>query len=237
MLSIEEKAEQTLRVTREYCTWSFVLPAIEVSELRVYSTNNVRCATVANPKDRQIFSVVPGTYFLYADTYAGSVELGPFEIPEGGLWMDELDISGASTLGGVVIDGKGNPLAGVPVHATAESGYSPQSAVTNSDGAFRFSGVPPGEYHVRCEVGRFTGGLASDCSVSTFIGCGASVTNLRIRIVSEGVTVHFHSDNNELLQGRAFVLSGDDYGYEDGVSNYPSLRGRSTRAGWHGIPD
>ena len=76
--------------------------------------------------------------------------------------LSALGQSGTSTIRGTVTDPQGNVVAGASVTlSSAEKSFS-RSAVTNSEGGYTFSLVPPGAYMLQAEAKGFKKVVVSD---------------------------------------------------------------------------
>ena len=97
----------------------------------------------------------------------------------------------AQTTGGIlgkVTDTSGAALPGVTVEAKSRALQGTRTAVSESDGAYRFALLPPGEYAVRLQSQRLRAGDAHNVVVALGKDSTLDVT-LRLASVTEEVTV------------------------------------------------
>src|SRR6185312_2889325 len=91
-------------------------------------------------------------------------------------------------INGKVTDASGAVLPGVSVSISSPSMQGTRSDVTNADGIYRFSAIPPGEYKVTYELGGFETQIREGLRVG--LGFTATVNvELRVARLSESVTV------------------------------------------------
>jgi hypothetical protein len=91
-------------------------------------------------------------------------------------------------INGKVTDASGAVLPGVTISITSPSMQGTRTDVTNADGIYRFSAIPPGEYKVTYELGGFETQIREGLRVG--LGFTATVNvELRVARLSESVTV------------------------------------------------
>jgi hypothetical protein len=98
---------------------------------------------------------------------------------------------GASATGSIqghVHDTSGAPVPGVTVTATGSSMIGAQTVVTNSDGVYRFPGLPAGTYRVSFEMSGFGTRVRENIRVGIGFTAGIDVA-LSVKQMEESVTV------------------------------------------------
>ena len=89
---------------------------------------------------------------------------------------------------GVVIDEERLPLPGVTVTLTSPNLIGTRSAVTDTEGKYRFPSLPPGVYTVKAELPGFATTVRENIRVSTTVRLTVDVT-LKAATLEEEVTV------------------------------------------------
>jgi len=105
---------------------------------------------------------------------------------------------------GVVKDSSGAVLPGVTVEARSPSAVGVSSAVTDSNGNYRFPALPPGTYEVSASLQSFVPVKVSDAVVTLGKQLTIDLT-LKLAGVSESVTVTGESPLIDVKQNAAFA--------------------------------
>ena len=108
------------------------------------------------------------------------------------------------SIAGRVVDGAGLPFTGVTVEATSPSLQGTRTAQTDTAGAFRFPGVPPGTYLVR---GRMPSFLTTERTATVALGATATVDLVMQPSAEEQVVV---SGEAPLIDGTS-TTTGTSY--------------------------
>jgi EmrB/QacA subfamily drug resistance transporter len=117
--------------------------------------------------------VAPGTYILIVSArdrqpFAASVLVGARDVAQD-VVLDGGAAGPSGEVGGVILSPQGTPLVGMTATATDEFGEVVASAVTDGSGAYRFTGLPDGQYTVVA-----AGHLPATVTVQ--VGAGAPTT-------------------------------------------------------------
>jgi outer membrane receptor protein involved in Fe transport len=89
---------------------------------------------------------------------------------------------------GKVVDDQGNPLPGVTLKLTSPNLMGVRSAITDSNGLFRFPALPPGVYQIKAELPGFGTVVQENLRLTTTVTLSAEIT-LKPSTVQEQVTV------------------------------------------------
>src|SRR5260370_16977 len=96
--------------------------------------------------------------------------------------------SGSSSVRGIVTDPQGNPLAGATVTLVNAARNFSRTQTTNSDGAYSFKPVPPGNYRLLVESKGFKKSLIA--SVDALVDSPTDINvQLEVGTVSETVNI------------------------------------------------
>ena len=108
-----------------------------------------------------------------------------------------------STLSGVAVDSSGAVLPGADVVVTLPATGFTQSAVTNADGAFSFSGLNIGTYTVTVKLSGFKTFLSNNVVLTSGVGANVRAT-LEIGGLEEQIVV---SSASEIIQTQSSTIS------------------------------
>ena len=96
--------------------------------------------------------------------------------------------SATATLSGRVVDESGAVLPGVSVTVTNLSNNQSRSFVTNEEGLYRFTGLPPSQYSLKAELQGFATFVVETFTLN--IGAAGNVdATMKVSSISETVTV------------------------------------------------
>ena len=101
--------------------------------------------------------------------------------------LDEISVQGSGRLSGRVVDAYGKALPGVTVTIGRREGGYRQSASTNADGSFFFTGVPAGTFQIQGALSGFNS-VERDVSLSDGGNLGADL-KMALLSASEAITV------------------------------------------------
>lgn len=223
-LFLGSNEEQVINLQFAMATLRFAFADSNVSECRIYSTDNLRAATIDYPQGVIEVQLAPGEYFLYIQIGELAVEVGPFCIPPTGLDLGRLDLEGSSSIAGRVVDGAGTGIAGCPVHAEGAHAYRPQSVVSDINGNFLINSVPPGQYRVWCDAELAGGGSTPDCSAAIFVGCNVDAVGLELVIGPSGTRITISDALSSCSGVRAFAIArGKLFSVSGPRANYVSI--------------
>lgn len=110
-----------------------------------------------------------------------------------------------ATLTGTIVDPAGAVIAGAKVTATQTATAVARDAVTNTDGLYVFSNMPPGTYEVRMEATGFAAQVTKDVSLSV----GQTLTlNAALQISSKEIVVDFFDEPPPLINNSSSLVDG-----------------------------
>jgi hypothetical protein len=101
-----------------------------------------------------------------------------------------------STLGGTVLDAKGDPLPGVTIIASNNGTGIVTTIVTNDAGAYHFAGIQPGVYDIKADLPGFQPVIAKSLQLG---GAQQVRLNFTLRVGAAGTTVEENVAADTLL--------------------------------------
>ncbi len=214
---------QEITIASHTSILEFQIPAGVAERLEVLSVRNALLHARDLPSGAITLQLLPGNYYVSVTLDGGEVvDVGPFQHGERGTDLGLLDLDASASISGTVRMEDGEPVNGVTVRAVSPSGYRSAPFTTGNDGTYTLSGLPSGEYQVRCVIPRSTDGACGDLIRTQFVGARSQTDGLDFTLPDNGTTLVTLIGGSDRPKGAYYLSDSDSFL----VSTHGSRRAR-----------